>query len=174
MITPLAILGIVLISQLQRPIDEADAIRQTIKVAMFATGLIVCVLMIILASTNLPKEIDSRVIYTIVTKPTTRLEIVLGKIVGFAGLARPSLVIMGLFTWGYLELRQWNMLRQVSVRMDNQDVSAAHRGTLEHYLEKGLLSSKHYASSSELQVYSTLPSDNGKVRWVFGSSDRAF
>jgi hypothetical protein len=172
LITPLAILGIVLISQLQRPVDEADAIRQTIKVAMFATGLIVCVLMIILASTNLPKEIDSRVIYTIVTKPTTRLEIVLGKIVGFARVSATILIIMGLFTWGYLELRQWNMLRQISVRLDNQDVSAAHRGTLEHYLEKGLLSSKYFASPAELQVYSMLPSDSGRIRWIFGSYEQ--
>ena len=76
---------------------EADAIRQTIKVAMFATGLIaVCVLMIILGCTNLPKEIDNRVIYTIVTKPTTRLEIVLGKIIGFARVSATILFIMGL------------------------------------------------------------------------------
>ncbi|HEY1684743.1 MAG TPA: hypothetical protein VGG19_08275 [Tepidisphaeraceae bacterium] len=173
LITPLAILGIFLVSQLEHPIDEADAIRQTIKVAMFATGLIVCVVMIILASTNLPKEIDSRVIYTIVTKPTTRLEIVLGKIVGFARVSATILIIMGIFTWGYLELRQWSLLRQVSARLNDPDVSAAHRGTMQHYLEKGLLSSKRYAEPVEMQVYSTLPTDEGHVRWVFGNYDQS-
>lgn len=172
LITPLAILGVILISQLQRPIDEADAIRQTIKVAMFATGLIVCVLMIILASTNLPKEIDSRVIYTIVTKPTTRLEIVVGKILGFARVSLAILLIMGVFTWGYLEIRQHFLLNEVQDRLSAEDVSAAHRGTLQHYLEKGLLSSKQYAQPSSLGVYSAPPEDGGRIRWVFGSNEQ--
>src|SRR2546422_5135043 len=40
-ITPLAILGIVIVSQLQRPLDEQDAIRQTIKICLFTTGMLV-------------------------------------------------------------------------------------------------------------------------------------
>src|SRR3954454_13541288 len=84
LITPLAILGIVIVSQLQRPLDEQDVIRQTTKIALFATGLLVAMTTVILACTNLPREIDNRVIYTVVTKPITRLEIVLGKVTGFA------------------------------------------------------------------------------------------
>src|SRR5690242_8470835 len=109
LITPLAIIGVIIVSQLQHPVDEADAIRQTIKFCLFATGMVVTVVTIILACTNLPKEIENRVIYTVVTKPTTRLEIVLGKILGFARVSATILVIMGVFTWGYLELRAWNL-----------------------------------------------------------------
>src|SRR5437773_1643603 len=54
LITPLAIVGVIVVAQLQRPADEADAIRQTIKFCLFATGLVVSVVTIILASTNLP------------------------------------------------------------------------------------------------------------------------
>src|ERR1051326_2009134 len=36
-ITPLAILGVIVVSQLQRPLDEQDAIRQTTKFCLFAT-----------------------------------------------------------------------------------------------------------------------------------------
>src|ERR1700712_3448416 len=81
-ITPLAIVGVVIIVQLLRPYDEQDAVRQTVKYALFATGVVVVLTTILLASTNLPKEIENKVIFTIVTKPTTRLEIILGKIVG--------------------------------------------------------------------------------------------
>src|SRR5207302_1993481 len=88
-----------------KPFDEQDAIRQTTKFCLFATGLVVIVSTIILACTNLPREIENRVIYTVVTKPTTRLEIVLGKILGFARVSAAILIIMGLFTWGYLVLR---------------------------------------------------------------------
>src|SRR5436190_11021912 len=117
LITPLAIVGVIVVSQLQRPLDEQDAIRQTIKFCLFATGLIVVVTGIILACTNLPREIDNRVIYTIVTKPTTRLEIVLGKIVGFARVSALILLIMGLFTWAYLHVRAWNMERAIAQRL---------------------------------------------------------
>jgi hypothetical protein len=104
-ITPLAIVGAVVVSQLQNAVDPQDAIRQTTKVCLFASGLVVVLVGIILASTNLQKEIDTRVIYTIVTKPTTRLEIVLGKVWGFAKVSAAILLIMGLFTYAYLQLR---------------------------------------------------------------------
>src|SRR5207237_1421914 len=101
-VTPLAILGVVAVTQFQHGIDEQDIIRQTTKFCLFASALLVSVIAIILASTNLPREIESRIIYTIVTKPTTRLEIVLGKVLGFARVSGLILLIVGLFTCGYL------------------------------------------------------------------------
>ena len=86
--------GAVIVTQLQKPIDAQDAVRQTVKFCLFATGLVVTVTAIILASTNLPKEIENRVIYTIVTKPTTRLEIVVGKVLGFARVSAAILLII--------------------------------------------------------------------------------
>src|SRR5688572_2865307 len=80
LVTPLAFVGVVVVSQLQKPFDEQDAIRQTIKFCVFATGLVVAMTTIILACTNLPREIENRVIYTVATKPTTRFEIILGKV----------------------------------------------------------------------------------------------
>src|SRR5215831_4862597 len=94
LITPLAIIGVLLICQLQNPVDEQDAIRQTIKFSLFAAGMLVMVAAIILACTNLPREIESRVVFTVVTKPTTRLEIVVGKVMGFAKVSAVILLIM--------------------------------------------------------------------------------
>jgi ABC-type transport system involved in multi-copper enzyme maturation permease subunit len=173
LITPLAILGIIIVSQLQKPVDEADAIRQTIKVAMFATGMVVCIVTIILACTNLPKEIDNRVIYTVVTKPTTRLEIVVGKVLGFARVSATILLIMGVFTWGYLALRAWNMGRMITTRLERGDYTNVHKQTLEHYQRKGLLAARQYSVPAALQVYSRLPdAGSANTRWVFGSSEQ--
>src|SRR6185295_13534618 len=116
-ITPLAIIGVVIVSQLQKPLDEQDAIRQTIKFCLFATGLVVTITAVILACTNLPKEIETRVIYTIVTKPTTRLEIVVGKVLGFARVSATILIIMGVFAFAYLHLRAWNLRRDITERL---------------------------------------------------------
>src|SRR5437773_1843490 len=119
LITPLAIVGVIVVAQLQRPLDERDAIRSTIKFCLFATGLLVTITAIILACTNLPREIENRVIYTVVTKPTTRLEIVLGKILGFARVSALILLIMGIFTWSYLHLRAWTMQQQIAQRLES-------------------------------------------------------
>src|SRR5678815_1836578 len=117
-ITPVAILGIIVVSQLQKPLDEQDAIRQTVKICLFTTGLVVVISTIILACTNLPREIENRVIYTVVTNPTTRLEIVVGKVVGFARVSLLILLIMGIASWAYVSLRAWNLHRYIGDRID--------------------------------------------------------
>src|SRR2546430_824057 len=39
LITPLAIVGVIVVAQLQRPLDERDAIRQTIKFSLFPNDM---------------------------------------------------------------------------------------------------------------------------------------
>jgi len=173
-ITPLAILGVIIVSQLQKPVDEQDAIRQTTKFCLFASGLLVTVTAIILACTNLPREIESRVIYTVVTKPTTRLEIVVGKIVGFARVSATILIIMGVFTYGYLRVREWNLRKFIDQRLQSNAVDQLSRPTLEHYQKAGLLSARVYENSDDLQVYSRPPEPSDDRRYMFGAAEGQF
>ncbi len=168
-ITPLAILGVIIVSQLTRPFDEQDVIRQTAKFSLFATGMVVAVVIIILAATNLPREIENRVIYTIVTKPTTRLEIIVGKVLGFARVSAAILLIMGLFTWGYLGVRAMTLQRQIRADLESGTLTAAHEATLRHYAEYGLLTAKNYAWPDQLQVYARAP--EGDTYWFRGDSE---
>lgn len=156
-ITPLAILGVIIVSQFQKPIDEADTVRQMLKVCLFATGLVVTVTAIILACTNLPKEIENRVIYTVVTKPTTRLEIVLGKILGFARVSAAILIIMGLFTLGYLWFTAAALQRGIALRLADPASAAAVRPTLEYYRDTGLLTARSLLEPNTLQVVARPP-----------------
>ena len=177
-IAPLAILGVILISQFQRPVDEADTVRQMLKVCLFATGLVVTVTTIILACTNLPREIDSRVIYTVVTKPTTRLEIVLGKILGFARVSAAILAIMGLFTAGYLSLTAAGLQRGIRDRLATMGASGAAasvRPTLEYYRDTGLLTARKLAESRTMQILARDPETTGEpARWMLGGEGDAF
>src|SRR5262245_40644333 len=166
-ITPLAILGVIIVSQLQRPIDEQDAIRQTIKACVFATGLLVAVTTIILACTNLPREIDNRVIYTVVTKPTTRLEIVIGKILGFARVSALILLIMGLFTYGYLHLRAWRFDAGIRDQLSTAGaVDNVSRPTLEYYRDAGLLTARSIAMPESMQIYARTPEPGSDRRYI--------
>ena len=165
LITPLAILGVIIVSQLQRPLDEQDAIRQTIKFCIFATALVVTITTVILACTNLPREIENRVIYTVVTKPTTRLEIVIGKVIGFARVSFVILLIMGLFSYGYLKVRATIMRNDIANRLDNHEVPAMNIGTAQYYREAGLLNVKSLRQPSSLNIYGKPPTESGTRRY---------
>lgn len=173
-LTPLAIVGVVLVSQFQRPLDEQDAIRQVTKFCFFATGLLVTIVSIIMACTNLPKEIENRVIFTVVTKPTTRLEILLGKIVGFAAVSAAILLIMGVFTWGYLNYRQWIILSDIKTLLNAPDSvrEPTAKRTLEYYLANGLLDARYQIDGLDTQVWSRYDKGSDKVRWMNGKSEQ--
>lgn len=172
-ITPLAILGAIVVSQLQVAVDPQDAIRQTTKICLFATGLVVTLTAIILACTSLPKEIENRVIYTVVTKPTTRLEIVLGKVWGFAKVSAAILLIMGLFTYTYLHVRAWRLSNAVDTALAALPPDAPNRDTLVHYRDHGLLNAKAMSEPTSLQVLAEPPVD-GQPRWMAGGQGQQF
>jgi hypothetical protein len=56
----------------------------------------------ILGSFSLPNDIKNQTIHTVVTKPITKFEIVLGRFFGFALLLTVSLSIVGLLSLGYI------------------------------------------------------------------------
>jgi hypothetical protein len=165
-ITPLAILGVIVITQLQKPLDEQDSLRQTVKISLFATGIVVVMVSIILACTNLPREIETRVIYTIVTKPTTRLEIILGKVIGFSRVSFTVLLIMGLFTWGYLKLLEHEKIAQVTTRIREGDVSETERARLDHYISTGMLQARMLRTPDQLQIYGRDPDLHSDIRTI--------
>jgi hypothetical protein len=160
-VTPLVILGVIAISLLQHPVDQQEAIRQTIKFCLFASGLLVTVTAIILACTNLPREIENRIIYTIVTKPTTRLEIVLGKTLGFVRISGVIILIMGVFSFCYLEWENWRLTGQVTERL-RTETDASSQQTLRGYETAGLLNTKSLVAPIDFQIYEHTPSPDGR------------
>lgn len=174
LIIPLAIAGVLGVTLFQRAFDELDAVRQTLKFCLFATGLILVLTLIILSCTNLPREIDSRVIYTIVTKPTTRLEIVLGKIVGFSGVSLTVLVTMGVFTWLFLHAISFSYQRDIAAKLETGNYQAFQKSSLEHYQRFGLLNARRLASASSVAVVSSLPREGDRFFWIpFGMRGEA-
>jgi hypothetical protein len=181
LVTPLAMLGIIAVSQLSHPFDEQDAIRQTTKYCLFASGVVVVIATLILACTSLPKEIDNRVIYTIVTKPATRLEIVLGKTVGFARTSAAILLVMGVFSYAYLQVNAAQLGSSIRSRLANLPQSDQSRDTLQHYATEGLLQARTYTFPSPgsawgvppgLQMYAKVPDPGDAYKWLFGNNEQ--
>jgi hypothetical protein len=174
-ITPLVILGIIIVTQFQRPLDAQDAIRQTTGYCLFATGMLMALVIIVLACTNLPREIESRVIYTIATKPTTRLEIIVGKVVGFAGVSACILLIMGTFTAIYLHWQDWHARAAIQQQLaaepadTNRERSDVSRSSLEYYRDAGTLHARKLGLAENLNIYAHAPRDD-KDRFAPGSA----
>jgi ABC-type transport system involved in multi-copper enzyme maturation permease subunit len=171
-ITPLAIVGVIGITQFQRALDEQDAVRQSLKICLFATALVVMLASIILACTNLPKEIESRVIYTIVTKPITRLEVILGKVIGFARVALTMILIMGLFTWGYMRVTAHQKQQQIAYRLQEGDVSDTERDRMGEYEHSGLLTARSFWAPDQLGVYGAPPDPNSSQRVISNDGEQ--
>jgi hypothetical protein len=169
-LTPLVILGVLVVAQFQKPIDPQDAVRQTTSYCLFATGLLVAIVTIILACTNLPQEIENRVIYTVATKPTTRLEIVIGKVMGFCRVSLWILLIMGIFSWSYLRFSDWRLRSQIKTQLDAGEVDQISRPTLEYYRDHGTLHARELVLPSKLSVYSHEPVKD-EDRWIPGSGE---
>jgi hypothetical protein len=173
-IAPLAIIGVMGITQFQRALDEQDALRQSVKICLFATGLVVMLSSIILACTNLPKEIESRVIHTIVTKPITRLELVLGKVIGFARVSLAILGIMGIFTWVYMRVAAEQKRQQITYRLNEGDVSDSERARLGEYKQTGLLTARTFWAPDELDVFGQPPKPDTAARVITNEGDQDF
>ncbi|MGD0139290.1 MAG: hypothetical protein ABSD28_10460 [Tepidisphaeraceae bacterium] len=173
-IAPLAIIGVIGITQFQRAMDEQDALRQSVKICLFATGLVVMLSSIILACTNLPKEIESRVIYTIVTKPITRLELVLGKVIGFARVSLAIIAIMGIFTWVYVRVGAQQKRQQIAYRLNEGDVSDTERARLSEYKQTGLLTARTFWAPDQLNVFAQPPQPNNPGRVITSEGDQDF
>jgi hypothetical protein len=171
-ITPLAIVAVIGISQFQRALDEQDAVRQSLKICLFATALVVMLSSIILACTNLPKEIENRVIHTIVTKPITRLELILGKVIGFSRVALAIILIMGLFTWGYMRVSAHQKRLQIGARLQEGDVSETERNRLTGYEQTGLLTARSFWAPDELGIYGAPPDPLTSVRVISNEGDQ--
>ncbi|HVT87761.1 MAG TPA: ABC transporter permease subunit [Tepidisphaeraceae bacterium] len=169
-ISPLAMIGVLLVTQFQKSLDEQDAIRQTIKFTLFAAGMVVTMTAVILACTNLPREIESRVIYTVVTKPITRLEIVAGKVLGFAKVSAAILVIMGVFTLIYIHGRGWSLRRDIQKRLEAGSIDPISRPTYEYWAKEGLLSARTFEKPATLQVYAQEPNSDTR-RWFYSEGD---
>ncbi len=165
-LTPLAMLGIIVLTGLQEPDDASDAIRQTLQFCLFASGLLVVIAGVMLSCTNLPRDIDSKVIFTIVTKPITRLELVAGKILGFSRVTGSILILMGLFTWSYLHYRAWRLEKVISEQISHTMENEFARGRLEHQQRLGLLDTRALRSTSQFEMLARERAPNSQTRWI--------
>ena len=158
-VTPLAMLGVLALVRLVDPADEPDAIRQAAQSALFASGLVAIAVPLILSVTSLPREVESRTIFTVVTKPLSRLELLLGKLIGLARLSGLVLLIMGVFSYLLLIALDWRLTGGIEDRLGGALANEQRRPYLTHLADRGLLRADELAQAADFQVYGEPPAD---------------
>lgn len=101
----LAVFGVILAftDWFLTPPRPAELGRLYVGTLTLLTSLLLTVMVTILAPISLPQDIQAQTIYTVVSKPVRRLELVLGRILGFMALVTFLLAIVGGASLLYLE-----------------------------------------------------------------------
>ncbi len=67
-----------------------------------------------MACVSLPKDRERKIVVTNASKPLSRLEMLLGKMVGFSVMAGLMLGLMGFLSWGILHVADYGIRRQAA------------------------------------------------------------
>lgn len=82
--------------------NSIDRAKLYLSVVLTTTSYLVLLLALFLSVFSLPHDIANRTIYTIVTKPVRRSEIVLGRMLGFSAIGTVMLSITGLISYFFV------------------------------------------------------------------------
>ena len=108
------------------PIKAEDQLRTTIDWSSLSMTLLLLLPGTIIASLSIPDDVKRQTIYTIVSKPIERFELVLGRFFGFTLLVTVPLIFMTLGTWLFIST---TTLDEKAVE-ETQKARIPHRGQL--------------------------------------------
>ncbi|MDK1032217.1 MAG: ABC transporter permease subunit, partial [Planctomycetia bacterium] len=137
--------------------------------AMIAVGILIS---IFLSTFTLPKEIETHTIYTVLTKPVSRLELIAGKAVGLSMLLAVCLGPMALVSWGYIHVRARQVRALAEAEYAERKATApfpADLGALEHMRDRGPLTARKFINpAGRPEVRTLVPEPPWK--WILGRS----
>jgi ABC-type transport system involved in multi-copper enzyme maturation permease subunit len=111
-----------------RPFDETERMPLNIRMLLSGQEMLLLVMMWVMACLSLPRERERKIVVTNASKPLSRLEIVLGKMIGFWAVAGVMVLVMGLASWGILNLEDWRVRRQAKEAYQIQEKDYTGKG----------------------------------------------
>ena len=93
--------GIILFATLFMKKDSLHPSQLYITVVMYCTIALIGLYSLVVSSLSLPADIRDRTLHTVVTKPVRKVEIVLGRVLGFTLVGTVLLAAMGLLSYGF-------------------------------------------------------------------------
>ena len=154
-----------------------DAIPAAVGTALFIMTALAVVVGVFFATYSIPVEVETRVAYTLITKPVGRLELVAGKTLGMSLLLLAMLGIVWAGAYAYFVARGSDV--QALAEQRRKEVLPRARfeadlNALEAVVQRGPLLTYRYrrpGSGPDIEIHhpaGTAP--DGNVRWILGDS----
>ncbi|MGL4420518.1 MAG: hypothetical protein ACRCZF_07630, partial [Gemmataceae bacterium] len=131
------------------PVKPEDELRTSVRVTSIAMELLLLFAAGLLTAFSIPSDIKNQNIYTIVSKPVERFEIVLGRFLGYTGLMTIALLVM---TSGSLFLMSSRKLDE-KAEAETQKARVPHRGSLGFFSRKGQLEGTNVGREFDYRKY---------------------
>ena len=158
-----------------------DPVFESVPAAMSTSLLVMAVLAavigIFLATYSIPAEVESKVVFSVVTKPVSRAEIVSGKTLGISLLILAMLAVVGLGAYLYIWIRAGGIQALAARRLEEARPRATHPAdlnALEAAAKHGPLVTFRYQAieslpETDIHFAAGAPPAPG-VRWVLGET----
>src|SRR5436190_16603986 len=98
-------------------ISFQQELQVTKDIALGAVSFFLSLLAIVATAQLLPRDMEDRVIYSVLAKPVTRFEYVLGKFLGVLALLTVSLIAMSLLCLAVIQLREQAAVRETIAQL---------------------------------------------------------
>jgi len=179
-LAPVAV-AVLVLTDLSSP--RFDLVFEGIPAAVGTSLLVMTVLTVVLgvffATYSIPAEIETKVSYSVVTKPLARWEIVAGKTAGMSVLMLAMLAVVGAGAYAYVLARAGGIQSLAASRLDEARQRAAHPAdlnALEAAARDGPLTTFRYRtadSGPDVRIHypPDMPPEPG-VRWILGETSR--
>ncbi len=174
-----------------RPFDESERMPLNIRMLLTGQEYLILVMMWAMACLSLPRERERKIVITNASKPLSRLEMVLGKIIGFGAIAAVMLLVMGLASWGIflwqdqrirsqaaksyqLQVDDFSAQAKPAAPVSSADAPAPPSEALKLLSEEGSLFAYNYITvpAGGLSVVGEInPTTNPPQRFMKGGSD---
>jgi hypothetical protein len=161
--------------------ERFDPVFESVPAALGTTVLVLAVLAVVLgvffATYSIPAEMESKIAYSVVTKPVGRAEIVAGKILGLSLLVLAASAVVGASAYIYITIRASSVQALARQRLEEVKDRAAFPATdlaaLREIADRGpRVVSRYVTAASGPSVEADLgPGRAGPpgVRWVLGN-----
>ena len=177
-LAPLAILVFIAVDSYSPRFDPVfDTIPAAVGTALFIMTTLAVVVGVFFATYSIPTEVETRVAYTLLTKPVGRLELVAGKTVGMSLLLLGMLGIVWVGAYGYFVARGSGVQALAQQRRHEALPRVRHTAdlnALEAVAQRGPLLTYRYRradSGPDIEIHHparTAP--DGNIRWILGDS----
>ena len=179
LLAPLA-LAVAVVTDLSSPRFDPvfDAIPAAVGTSMLIMTVLAVILAVFLATYPTPAEMDSRVAYTLMTKPVSRWEIVAGKVLGLTLLLAAMLAVVGVGVYAYVRIRAADIRSLAARRLEEargRTQRPADLNPLQAVAQGGPLATYRYRAASsgpDFDVhFAGEPPQAPGVLWVVGQSN---